>query len=208
MIGLQILNGELDKAFYLSLRIWIKLLLEGYHKYIYAGNDAHGNFNQYRQISIPMVTIKEDKKQLFGQFRTGVIIDGKSKNVVNTLNSLKKGNCFISTGPLLNMICRSGKSIYNMGRTVHNNSGILEINIKSSPEFGVIQQIILKKGIIGKKTEIDHLIVANLQKFKFNHKFEIYASEHCYYRCVAEFKIVSGSKTFAYSNPIWLQPIS
>ena len=95
-----------------------------------------------------------------------------------------------------------------MGSTVNNNSCILEINIKSSPEFGFIQKIILKKGIIGKKTEIDHIVVANLQKFQFNHEFEIYALEYCYYRCVAEFKIGSGSKTLAYSNPIWLKPIN
>ncbi len=207
MIGLQILNGELDKTFYLSLKIWIKLLLEGYHKYIFAGNDAHGNFNQYRQISIPMVSLKEQKKQLFGQFRTGVLINGKSKNVASTLDSLKKGNCFITTGPLLNIIFRSDKSIYNMGSTVYKNSGVLEINIKSSPEFGVIKQIILKQGIIGKKTETDHIIVANLQKFQFNHKFEIYASVHCYYRCIAEFEIVRNIKSCAFSNPIWLKPV-
>jgi hypothetical protein len=207
MIGLQILNGELDRTFYLSVKIWVKLLLEGYHKYIYAGNDAHGNFNQYRQINIPMFTLKEKKKQLFGRFRTGVIIHGKSNNIDNTLNSLKKGNCFITTGPLLNIICRLDKSIYNMGSTVPNKTGILELVVKSSPEFGVIKKIIIKKGIIGEKKEMNHLIIRNLQKFRFKHKIEIYTSAHCYYRCVAEFDSVRDIKIFAFSNPIWLKPL-
>ena len=208
MIGLQILNGELDKSFYLSLTIWIKLLLEGHHKYIYAGNDAHGNFNQYRQIGIPMLTLKEKKQQLFGQFRTGVIVRGKSKNVTTTINSLRKGNCFITTGPFLDIICRLSKSTYNMGSTVNSNTGILEIVIKSSPEFGVINKIIIKKGIIGEKAEMDHFIIANLHKFQFKHKYEIYTSAYCYYRCIVELNAVRDVKTFAFSNPIWLKPIS
>ena len=207
-VCIKILNGELDNVFYLSLSIWIKLLLEGYHKYIYAGNDAHGNFNQYRQISIPMLTLKEEKKQLFGQFRTGVIIQGKSKNVGNTLNSLKKGNCFITTGPLLKIICRLDNSIYNMGSTVDNNAGVLELIIKSSPEFGIIENIIIKKGIIGEKVEVDHFIISNLKEFNFNHKFEIDTSVHCYYRCAAKFSLNRDVKTFAFSNPIWLKPVS
>ena len=67
MSGLQILNGSLDKGYYQGLSFWIKLLLKGYHKFIYAGNDAHGNFNIYRQIKIPMLSLYEKKEQFLSQ---------------------------------------------------------------------------------------------------------------------------------------------
>jgi hypothetical protein len=55
--GLQILNGSLDEGFFSGIQIWKKLLLEGYQKFIYAGNDAHGNFNFFRQIKTPMISL-------------------------------------------------------------------------------------------------------------------------------------------------------
>ena len=64
MSGLQILNGDLDESFYIGIKQWINYLLNGYKKFIFAGNDAHGNFNKYRQINIPMFSIKESNKQM------------------------------------------------------------------------------------------------------------------------------------------------
>ena len=65
------------------MKIWIRLLLDGYHKFIYAGNDAHGNFNMYRQIKTPMLSLYEKKEQLFGEFRTGVFTKKDLKFVLN-----------------------------------------------------------------------------------------------------------------------------
>jgi hypothetical protein len=206
MIGLQILNGAIDDTFFKSILIWVKLLLDGKHKYIYAGNDAHGNFNIYRQINIPMISIKEKKEQIFGNFRTGVIAKKRDKNILNTINSLKKGNCFITSGPLLKISFLSNNYRYNMGSTIIANKGLLQICAKSSSEFGIIKKIVIKKGIICNKVEMEQFTIQNINTYDLNIEFEEYTITKCYFRCEGEFANSNGDKIVAFTNPIWLYP--
>ena len=60
------MNGDTGRGYQDGIKIWVKLLLNGHRKYIYAGNDAHGNFNIYRQIKIPMINLLEEETQRFG----------------------------------------------------------------------------------------------------------------------------------------------
>jgi hypothetical protein len=206
MVGLQILNGSIDDIFYKSMLIWKQLLLSGIIKYIYAGNDAHGNFNIYRQISIPMFSIKEKKDQIFGYFRTGVITGKARKSVETTIENLRKGNCFITNGPLLKISFFKGNKIYNMGSTAIEKEGIIKIQVKSSFEYGKIKNIVLKRGIIGHKKEINQLNINNINKYEINYDFKIYTSSKCYYRCEAEFIKKEKENVIALTNPIWLNP--
>ena len=203
--GLQILNGAIDIGFNEGMKFWINILLKGYHKFIYAGNDAHGNFNIYRQIKIPMVSLYEKKEQIFGQFRTGVYPIRKNDISAN-IKALKEGNCFVTNAPLLNMTFHSDGSVYLMGSDVNAVNGILNISVISTPEFGKIKKIVIKKGVIGEKKEIDYFSIINPKMYELNKSIEIYADSKSYYRCEVELEFLGGNKKFALTNPIWLFP--
>ena len=208
LAGLQILNGSIDKAYYRGLSFWIKLLLGGYHKFIYAGNDAHGNFNIYRQINIPMLSLYEKKEQLFGEFRTGVFCDDNKRDIHSTISSMKRGKCFVTNGPFLRMTCHANNSIFDMGSTILTNNGTLNIYILSTPEFGQIKKMVVKKGIIGSKKEEDCFTIINTNKYKLENKLNIKSDVNCYYRCEVELESSSCIKRFALTNPIWFEQIN
>jgi hypothetical protein len=197
--GIQILNGSNDKIFKDSINIWINILLKGKKKYIYAGNDAHGNFNIYRQIKIPMINLLEKNEQLFGEYRTGVIVD--ERNIDNTINNLKKGNCFITNGPFINIQAIYDDSNYSMGSSFIAETCSISIKIISTPEFGKIKKVYLIKGNIGYKEE-EYFVIDNLYEYNYSNLFDIYNLHNCYFRCKV---ILEDSDKFAMTNPIWIK---
>ena len=204
--GIQIVNGALDEGFYKGLKIWMKLLLDGYHKFIYAGNDAHGNFNIYRQIKTPMFSLYEKKEQLFGEFRTGVHINGYNRDINSVITSMKNGNCFVTNGPFINITFQNNGLIYEMGSTVSSNYGIITVSIISTPEFGMIKKMTIIKGVIGEKKEIDYFTIMNSREYKLIKDFEIKSDSNCYFRFEVELDSNNEKRIFAMSNPIWLSP--
>ena len=203
LLGLQIVNGKMDNDYFKSYRQWISLLLDGYKKFIYAGNDAHGNFNIYRQIKIPMISIKEKKEQIFGVYRTGVILNNKS-NVLSAISSLKSGNCFVTNGPYINMTILNNNKTYNMGSTILSKNASININIISNSHFGKIKQLIIYQGDYKKKREYKRVILLNIDKYNFEYIYEYNISCNCYFRSFIMTETVH-SKSFAISNPIWLE---
>ena len=203
LAGFQIVNGINDRDYKISKKNWINLLLKGYKKYIYAGNDAHGNFNLFRQISMPMISIKEDKKQLFGYYRTAIIYDNKNKNIPNIIQLLKKGRCYITNGPLLIMNIKSVENKFPIGSVITINRSKLNLNIlgQSSSEFGLIKKIIIKRGDLRKEKEIDEMIIDNIKNYHFSYNFDIDFTGKCYYRLEL---YLDNNNNFALTNPIWI----
>ncbi|MDA0987346.1 MAG: hypothetical protein O3A55_07100 [Bacteroidetes bacterium] len=135
--GFQILNGITNKSFFDGKKFWINQLLQGRKTFIFAGTDAHGNFNRFRQLKIPFVTIVENSNQLFGSMRT--VILNSSLKINDLIKNLKLGNCVITTGPLLHI----------------SKNQNLKINCKviSNPEFGNLQSLKIIIGNLDLKTE-------------------------------------------------------
>ena len=202
--GIQIVNGALDEGFYEGLKIWKELLLDGNHKFIYAGNDAHGNFNIYRQIKTPMLSLYEKKEQLFGEFRTGVFT--KHRNINSVISSMKNGNCFVTNGPFINLTFENNGSIHEMGSIISSNLGSFKISIISTSEFGKIKDITLIKGIIKEQKENNFFTILNYGDYELEKYIEINIESECYFRCIVELVSISSKKIFALTNPIWLKP--
>ena len=101
LTGIQFANGQLSKGFKSGYQQWIKALLQGKRIFLLAGNDAHGNFNRFRQVGIPFFKINESQNQIFGKMRTGVFLDSLSEE--NILNSLRLGISIITDGPIINL---------------------------------------------------------------------------------------------------------
>jgi len=205
MTGLQILNGDLDESFFNGAKEWVHYLLEGHRKFIFAGNDAHGNFNMFRQISLPMITIKESHKQILGVCRTGVFPD-KVKNIQSTLDALRIGNCFITNGPFINMKLVHNNNSYQLGSELIAEKAILELNGISTSEFGSIKGYRIIKGIIGQRKEkIIEEKKVQPETFNLKIKLEVNSKQDCYFRSEIETYNYRGIG-IAMTNPIWLKP--
>jgi hypothetical protein len=153
LTGLQIINGRLDRGFEESYRAWTRLLLEGRCVTAIAGNDAHGNFNRFRQIGIPFLQIRESDEQIFGKWRTGVILDQPLSECA-VIECLSRGRAIMSDGPVLRLSAtdESGQ-VRQIGETISPGLLTVRVDAYSSKEFGAIESIRIFAGVRAKGVE-------------------------------------------------------
>ncbi|HLP18220.1 MAG TPA: CehA/McbA family metallohydrolase, partial [Bacteroidota bacterium] len=203
--GLQILNGVRNSAFRNGMRAWTRLLLEGNRKFIAAGNDAHGNFNSFRQIGIPFFTIREWDHQLFGKMRTGVMAAECTEAAI--LDGLRHGRTFITNGPVViaSITNEHGASV-GLGGTITCTDATLTVTGRSSAEFGTFTTVTVYGSTQHATTEF----IAHT--FLFKHTYEFvetidlpFPPGSGYLRIEACTENGSGfdAEGFCYTNPIW-----
>ena len=204
IIGLQILNGLPDDSFRRGYEVWIDLILEGKRKIILAGNDAHGNFNHFRQIKIPFLSMHEHRKQLFGQVRTALKLDGGVElNAV--LQALKKGRAQITTGPIsdISLKTQNGK-LYEIGDEYPYGEGKLSIVAASTKEFGKLKRIVIIKGEISARKEDEiHKYTDFADGYRFEDVLTISRLSRGYVR-IEVYTESNDKESFSITNPIWL----
>ena len=149
--GFEILNGQFNDGFYKGLNDWIDILLKKQKSFIYAGNDAHGNFNRFRQIKIPMLTTWNNLNYIFGKCRTGILPSGSPAqhpvdNIDSIIQSLKQGKCVISDGPLLSLIAENSTESVTLGDTINGSNIKIKIGNDSTVEFGELTEVTLYLG--------------------------------------------------------------
>jgi hypothetical protein len=135
--GLQVWNGSASLALERGLDRWVKGLLEGRRWRIFAGSDAHGNFNRNRQVSFPMVKLKEWDHHVLGRTRTGVFLpSGVSE--AELLEALARSRSLITDGPFVVLEPEEGKIL---------------ARARSSPEFGSLEKVAVYAGFPGETGE-------------------------------------------------------
>jgi len=202
--GIQFANGQLSGGFKEGYCLWIKALLQGKRIFALAGNDAHGNFNRFRQIGIPFVKIHEMEHQLFGKMRTGVFLDSLSED--NILNSIRSGMSIITDGPVVNMrVISSPQKMTSLGYSYSGTSHVVLLEVRSSTEYGSIESLKVFKGNIGQK-EIElvsekHISCHNVDReFSFETESESYIRAEVWTSSMDSNDIQSH---FCMTNPIW-----
>jgi len=203
--GLQILNGKDDKSFRQGLRVWVQKLLEGKKLFIIAGNDAHGNFNRFRQLRLPFISLMEKNIHLFGWAKTAVIVQGSlTRNKV--LESLAQGSSVITTGPLLNLEAGNQKGEKaGLGHTLNGSTFSIKLNARSSKEFGKITSCKLWFGDLENKKEVLQVTLKNFKDdYLFEEVLEINPTTKSSY---IRGELNTTKQTFCFTNPIWLYAI-
>ncbi len=137
--GWQIANGSWDRGFERGYHRWKESLVAGRNVPIFAGNDAHGNFNRFRQVRLPMLSLHEHDRNLFGKFRTFVKTDARQPEEI--LNALKHSPVTLSDGPALGFEAQDGIGV---------------VRWKSTPEFGDVQSLMLIIGKNGTEEAVPH----------------------------------------------------
>ena len=206
--GIQILNGEENRAFLNGLESWKVLLLRGRRIFIAAGDDAHGNFNRFRQIGIPFFTIRENGNQLFGKIRTALRHDILSEQ--SLLQSLRSGRSAITNGPLIvfEITNEYGATAF-LGGEISGRRLQLHITGVSSVEFGSFEEVRVIHGKIGTEREL----VRARKRFSanvtvdFSLPMEFPSQNSASYLRIEGFTCRTKSNErggFCYTNPIWI----
>lgn len=199
--GLQILNGIDNHAFNLGLKEWVLQLLEGRHTFIFAGNDAHGNFNRYRQVKIPMLRLHEmEGHQAFGWARTVVWMGNDEFNVKNIISHLRSGNAVITNGPLVVFTLSNPKGdIFQIGETARGENHRLHMQGKTNREFGDFIEIKVIAGRLGGSETV--LRVIKPESALIESEIALPTDRQTYIRCEAK----TSKDLFCYTNPIWVE---
>ena len=141
--ALQFWNGEIDDGFAAGKRAWIRALLQGHRLAVAAGNDAHGNFNRFRQLSVPFLLLRDDDHQLFGRVRMGVFSAERSERAI--IEAIRKGRTISTDGPII--------AFYDGDRAIMGSiltpPASLRLEARSSHEFGGIDRVEIWMGVIG-----------------------------------------------------------
>lgn len=213
LTGFQILNGAWDAATEEGIRIWTQLLLQGEKRFVFAGNDAHGNFNRFHQIRLPMISTHQHDHQILGQCRTGILVDRSESLTSETIvNSIKRGQAIITDGPSLNIVVKSESSGVHSGFGDMSPAGslIIDLNAESSSNFGNIQRITVYRGLIGNYAEdvlfdqsFDASGASNPGEsfhniLSFSHTWDVSAG---YIRG----ELITTNQRRCLTNPIWIQ---
>ena len=209
--GLQIWNGSLA-GMNEGLARWRELLLAGKKLFIIAGNDAHGNFNRFRQVEIPHLKMREHHWHLFGRTRTAVLLD-EPLSLSSLMSALRRGRACITTGPLLDLqiVCESGRCA-RLGETADEAPHRLEIAAASSAEFGALTRVTIWLGDLQHRTERILFETKNFpEPFRFAHSPALALPAGKYYlrgeACSAgsEFLPAPALPCGALTNPIWVE---
>ena len=206
--GLQFLNGVMNKSFIEGKNAWVQSLLKGHRIYLLGGNDAHGNFNRFRQIGIPFFSIRESNDHLFGKMRTGVILNG-AVNVGSILNALRLGCHVITDGPVASMKLRNPRTAASIGQTIKGKNVSLEIEAASSREFGTISDVRLYQGIIGGGEETLLSQESTTGEYRIKKELTLQIDRRCYIRlevATSPQNTFDQQTHFCLTNPIWIEP--
>lgn len=195
-----------------GLQQWRALLLQGRRMFAIAGSDAHGNFNRFRQITLPFVKMIEHHRHLFGSVRTAVQVEGRLQ-LANLMAALQAGRTCITNGPLIDFsVATPNGGLARMGDQLKTSGGVITLNAVSSPEFGRLAHIKIWRGDLERQEET---ILYEETAFSgaFQHRVQLPLLSDCnhyYLRAEAitqreSFSVEQGASCRALSNPVWIE---
>ncbi len=205
--GFQIWNGEFDRSFRHGSSRWVKLLLAGKRLSLIAGNDAHGNFNRFRQIGFPFFTFREGNYQRFGVMRTGVWIEGNA-SIPGIIQAVKAHRTLVTSGPIVEMTMENAANeTAVIGSELHGQALMLRVRAKSTPEFGQLKSLKIYRGDLDLKTE---KLAFQFQNFMQCHSFQweqriIEPGNSSYLRAELVTATETGFENRCLTSPIWIK---
>ncbi len=202
--GMQIWNGADDEHFRRGIERWVALLLAGEKLFICAGNDAHGNFNRFRQIGFPFWTFRESGEQIFGKMRTGVRLSG-GFSLSNILKALGQGSCVITNGPFLEFHIQNERlDRAFIGESIEGENLSVRMSGRSSVEFGKLGKLILYYGDLSAGKE---LIVEELSPDTYivEHERQLSVSARPAYLRAELISEKAGEVYRCLTNPVWIR---
>ena len=207
LTGIQGVNDGFGTSWRRARQLWIKELLKGHKLALVAGNDAHGDFNRYRCISMPFISIAENNARYFGCCKTGIY--GNPVTRTDCLQELRDGKTCISTGPFLNITAHDAPDVSLISNSDHALAGIspVTIHLTSSPEYGLPLCLKVISGTYGTTRETI-LFSRQYQPHENYHLTENVSLSQLtgngYLRAEAECKTAKGIVHYAATSPCYI----
>ena len=200
--GIQAFNNGAIQSWIKGKKLWIKLLQSGNRIPLLAGNDAHGDFNRYRAIRQPFLTIYEDFQRFMGYGKTGIY--GKCTNATGILNSLRKGSVFITTGPYISINYSKHPKDFSISSAPNRLSGNkLYVHTISTPEFGILGKITLfscsTRNVASERIIIMRSVKERTYELQIPVETKLLTSCE-YLRAEVETILKNGTRNYAYTN--------
>ncbi|MBN2281169.1 MAG: CehA/McbA family metallohydrolase [Candidatus Marinimicrobia bacterium] len=199
LAGYQILNGKKGDEFEKGKQVWVEKLLSGKKLQVFAGTDAHGNFNYNLSIKYPLLATEKTDEHIFGEFFS--YIHSSSNDINSLIHGMKSGKVVISNGPFLGLQIHTGERLFDIGDEVSFLPEKIRILANSTGYFGKINTIRLIVGNCQEKNE-QALELHDIDKINYDRELGIKLNiNDCYIR--AEMTTATGK--IALTNPIWLK---
>ena len=198
--GMQILNSGFSPSWDRGKASWIERLLQGAKLPLLAGNDAHGDFNRYRAISIPFLLIGESDSRYMGYGKTGIY--NRCASISDVVAGIKEGATFVTTGPFAGI---SG-SVSPADSLISNQPKLqtarpVYIHGISTEEFGPIRCVTVLAGRSGNRAERSVFSQSYIdQKYRIYEKMELAALPFAPSYLRVE---VSCGTSAAYTSPVY-----
>jgi hypothetical protein len=146
--ALQAANGYFSRSWDRGKLLWIRALLRGKRIGLAAGTDSHGDFNRYRYLSTPFVSIAELERMYFCGVLTGVY--GKPRLQQEIIAAIRNGRTFVTDGPFVTLSASRdpADSVIGTG-DVRPEVKSLFVVAASSCEFGPIRSMQVIRGRVG-----------------------------------------------------------
>ncbi|HDS02183.1 MAG TPA: hypothetical protein ENN72_00555 [Firmicutes bacterium] len=196
--GIEFYNGVKGAGFEKGKKKWVELLLRGRKIFTYGGSDAHGDFIRYFKIQVPFLKMGSSRDHLTGKVQTHVKCQ-KIPNETILLENLKKGHCYVTDGPALDMAVEGFPGLC-MGDTISVGEGepVIDVKALSTKEFGTLSSLVIFAG--NRETGKEEILAANTEK---GFSLELHArveKDFFYFRAEAE----TETGHIAFSNPIFI----
>lgn len=202
--GLQIWNGTED-GLQKGKELWIRLLLQGKRVFISGGNDAHGNFNRFRQIGLPFLTMREDRSHLFGQVRTGVYLE-QPLSLAALLTAFKHGRMIVTNGPFVELqITNEMAQTARVGDAMAGRRFTIDLQCRSSPEFGKLHRLRIYHGdLIAKQENLIRSVKHFVSPDRHQEHLDVGEPTIPGYIRAELFSEREGRILRCFTNPIWI----
>jgi hypothetical protein len=207
LTGIQGVNDGFGTSWHRARQLWVKELLKGHKLSLVAGNDAHGDFNRYRYISMPFISIAENSTRYFGCCKTGIY--GNPVSRLDCLKELRAGKTCITTGPFLNITTQVAPDVSLISNNDHALADISSITIHliSSPEYGFPIRLTVFTGTYGANKETILCTRHYESHEKYHITEDIFLKQHTekgYLRTEAECKTANGIVHYAATSPCYI----
>ena len=204
--GVQMWNGNTKHFRKHGLAKWRELLLSGSRLTLVAGNDAHGNFNRFRQLTIPFIHMAEHNQEVFAQAKTVVHISDGRPGIESIIDAVRNGRVVVTDGPFAEFTLENGGRSAGIGDTIAGTDADIDIWAESTPHFGVIDQVVLYIGNLRTRRESRRVMTGYSHKDYSVHIRETLTDlpESGYIRL----KVISKTKSraaYCYTNPVYVE---
>jgi hypothetical protein len=201
----QALNNGFVRSWFRARRLWIELLLSRRRLPLAAGNDSHGDFNRYRSVGVPFLSVHEDPRRYLSYSRTGIY--GNPTTMAAITEGLRQGRTFVTTGPFLDLHPPDSPHTTLVGGDVRlTRCRTITVSITSSYEYGFPCLLRVFRGYYDAREE-KPLVVRDLNERKLNVLYQVEVDDEGgpgYIRAEALCRRDDGQTTQAATSPCYL----